>query len=73
VAVAKSPAIAAQIWSDYCQGTFDRSLMVYQPLIGGKEVGLLEALRVGGEQTPGSRHPRLQAAAAIREVHSQPQ
>ena len=24
VAVAKAHAIAAQIWSDYCQGTFDR-------------------------------------------------
>ena len=49
VAVAKAHAIAAQIWSDYCQGTFDRSLMAYQPLIGGKEVGLLEALRVRAE------------------------
>ena len=49
VAVAKAHAIAAQIWSDYCQNTFDRSLMAYQPLIGGKEVGLLEALRVRPE------------------------
>ena len=49
VAVAKAHAIAAQIWSDYCQGTFDRSLMAYQPLINGKEVGLLEALRVRAE------------------------
>ena len=47
--VAKAHAIAAQIWSDYCQGTFDRSLMAYQPLINGKEVGLLEALRVRPE------------------------
>ncbi len=39
VAVAKAHAIAAQIWSDYCQGTFDRSLMAYQPLINRKEVG----------------------------------
>jgi len=46
VAVAKAHAIAAQIWSDYQQGTFDRSLMAYQPLINGKEVGLLEALRI---------------------------
>ncbi|NDD68474.1 MAG: site-specific integrase, partial [Synechococcaceae bacterium WB9_4xC_028] len=43
VAVAKAQAISAQIWSDYQQGTFDRSLMAYQPLINGKEVGLLEA------------------------------
>ena len=49
VAVAKAHAIAAQIWSDYQQGVFDRSLMAYQPLIGGKEVGLLEALRVRAE------------------------
>ena len=49
VAVAKAHAIAAQIWSDYCQGSFDRSLMAYQPLIGGKEMGLLEALRVRAE------------------------
>jgi integrase len=49
VAVAKAHAIAAQIWSDYQQGTFDRSLMAYQPLINGKEVGLLEALRVRAE------------------------
>jgi hypothetical protein len=49
VAVAKAHAIAAQIWSDYQQGTFDRSLMAYQPLINGKEVGLLEVLRVRAE------------------------
>ena len=49
VAVAKAHAISAQIWSDYQQGTFDCSLMAYQPLINGKEVGLLEALRVRAE------------------------
>jgi integrase len=49
VAVAKAHAIAAQIWSDYQQGVFDRSLMAYQPLINGKEVGLLDALRVRAE------------------------
>ena len=49
VAVAKAQAISAQIWSDYQQGSFDRSLMAYQPLINGKEVGLLEALRVRAE------------------------
>ena len=49
VAVAKAHAIAAHIWSDYQQGCFDRSLMAYQPLIDGKEVGLLEALRVRAE------------------------
>lgn len=50
VAVAKAQAISAQIWSDYQQGTFDRSLMAYQPLINGQEVGLLEALRIRAEQ-----------------------
>ena len=49
VAVARAQAISAQIWSDFQQGTFDRSLMAYQPLINGKEVGLLEALRVRAE------------------------
>lgn len=46
MAVARAHAITAQICSDYQQGTFNRSLMAYQPLISGKEVGLLEALRV---------------------------
>ncbi len=49
MAVARAQAISAQIWSDYQQGTFDRSLMAYQPLINGKEVGLLDALRVRAE------------------------
>ena len=49
VAVARAKAISAQIWSDYQQGTFDRSLMAYQPLINGKEVGLLEALKARAE------------------------
>ena len=35
VAVARANAIAAQIWSDYQQGSFDRSLMAYQPLVNG--------------------------------------
>ncbi len=49
VAVARAQAISAQIWSDYQQGTFDRSLLAYQPLLDGKDVGLLEALRVRAE------------------------
>mgnify|MGYP006950525443 CR=1 len=49
VAVAKAQAISAQIWSDYQQGTFDRSLMAYQPLVNGQEVGLLQALRIRAE------------------------
>ena len=53
VAVARAHAISAQIWSDYQQGSFDRSLMAYQPLVDGKQVGLLEALRLRetGENT----------------------
>ncbi len=50
VAIAKAHAIAAQIWSDYQQGTFDRSLMAYQPIINGKEVGLLEAVKARAEE-----------------------
>ena len=50
VAVAKAHAIAAQIWSDYQQGVLDRSLMAYQPLINGKEVGLLEAVKARAEE-----------------------
>ena len=49
VAVAKAHAIAAQIWSDYQQGSFDSSLMAYQPLVNGKQVGLLEAVRARAE------------------------
>ena len=49
VAVAKAHAIAAQIWSDYQQGSFDSSLMAYQPLVNGKQVGLLEAVKVRAE------------------------
>ena len=49
VAVAKAQAISAQIWSDYQQGSFDRSLMAYQPLVDGKQVGLLEALKARAE------------------------
>ncbi len=49
VTVERAQAISAQIWSDYQQGTFDRSLMANQPLIDGKEVGLLDALRLRAE------------------------
>lgn len=50
MAVAKGHAISAQIWSDYQQSVFDRSLMAYQPLINGKEVGLPEALKARAEE-----------------------
>ena len=50
VAVARAQAISAQIWSDYQQGCFDRSLMTYQPLVEGKQVGLLDALKARADQ-----------------------
>jgi len=50
VAVAKAHTIAAQIWSDYQQGVFDRDLMAYQPLINGKEEGLLEAVKARSKE-----------------------
>ena len=49
VAVAKAQALSAQIWSDYQSGSFNRSLRVYQPLVNGSDVGLLERLRVNAE------------------------
>jgi integrase len=48
-AVARAQAISSQILSDYQQGTSEHSLMAYQPLTGGKEVGLLEALLARAE------------------------
>ena len=55
VAVARAQAISAQIWSDYQEGTFDRSLMRYMPLVNGHQVGLLEALQANAEQTRQAR------------------
>ena len=49
MAVAKAQALSAQIWSDYQSGSFDRSLRVYQPLVDGSDVVLLERLRVNAE------------------------
>ena len=40
VAVARAQAISAQIWSDYQEGTLDRSLLRYMPLVKGQQVGL---------------------------------
>ena len=48
-AVAKAQALSAQIWSEYQSGTFDRSLRVYQPLVNGNDVVLLERLRLNAE------------------------
>ena len=50
IAVAKASAISAQIWSDYQQGILDTSLLSYQPVVKGKEVGLLDALSKKAEE-----------------------
>ena len=69
VAVAKAQAISAQIWSDYQQGVFDRSLMAYQPLVDGKQVGLLEAVRVRAES---KRQAAAIHACKLLERYGQP-
>lgn len=48
-AVAKAQVLSAQIWSDYQSGIFDKSLRIYQPLVNGSDVALLELLRVNAE------------------------
>ena len=49
VAVAKAQALSAKIWSDYQSGSLDRSLRIYQPLINGHDLSLLERLRINAE------------------------
>ncbi len=49
VAVAKAQALSAKIWSDFQSGVFDPSLRIYQPLIHGHDVALLERLRTNAE------------------------
>jgi integrase len=49
IAIAKAQALSAQIWSDHQSGIFDRSLRVYQPLISGNDIAMLEGLRVNAE------------------------
>ena len=48
-AVAKAQALSAQIWSDYQSGAFDPTLRIYQPLVNGNDVALLERLRANAE------------------------
>ena len=69
VAVAKAHAISAQIWSDYQLWVFDRRLTAYQPLVGGKQVGLLEALRVRAE---GKRQAAASHAYKLLERYGKP-
>ena len=49
VAVAKAQALSAQIWSDYQSGAFDASLRIYQPLVNGNDVALLDRLKSNAE------------------------
>jgi len=49
VAIAKAQALSARIWSDYQSGSLDRSLRIYQPLVNGHDVALLERLRSNAE------------------------
>jgi len=69
VAVARAQAISAQIWSDYQEGTFDRSLMRYLPLVNGEQVGLLEALQANAEKT---RQARLIHSARVVKRYGKP-
>ena len=55
VAVARAQAISAQIWSDYKEGTFDRYLLRYTPLVKGQQVGLLEAMQALADSTHNAR------------------
>ena len=68
MAVAKAQAISAQIWN-YQQGCFDRSLMAYQPLVVGKRVCLLEALKAKAEQ---KRQAAAIHAYRLLEVYGKP-
>ena len=49
VAVAKAQALSAKNWSDFQSGSLDRSLRIYQPLINGHDLALLERLRICAE------------------------
>lgn len=43
-AIAKASALSARIWSDYCSGTFDKTLRSYQTSSDRQDKGLLEGL-----------------------------
>ena len=44
-AVARAQALSAQIWSDYCEGKFDRTLRAYQPIKHSTDKKLVDALK----------------------------
>ncbi len=43
-AIAKASALSARIWSEYCSGTFDKTLRTYQTTTERQDKGLLEGL-----------------------------
>ena len=49
VSVAKAQALSARIWSEFQSGSCDTSLRIYQPLVNGHDVALLERLRINAE------------------------
>ena len=55
VARAKALAMSAEIWSDFQQGGLDQTLNRYRPLVDGKDLDLLEALRQLMERTKQGR------------------
>jgi integrase len=55
VARARAQAISAEIWSDFQQGDLDLSLNRYRPLVDGKDLDLIEALRQLVEKTKQAR------------------
>jgi hypothetical protein len=44
-ATAKASALSARIWSDYCSGSFDKTLRTYQSTSDQKDKQLLEGLQ----------------------------
>ena len=55
VARAKALAISAEIWRDYQQGDLDQTLNRYRPLVDGKDLDLLDALKELMERTKQAR------------------
>ena len=55
VARARALAISAEIWSDFQQGDLDLSLNRYRPLVEGKDLDLIEAMRQLVEKTKQAR------------------
>lgn len=70
LAMARAQAIISQIWRDHQQGKFEHSLMAYQPIAGGKEVVLLEALWARAES---KRQADAIHACRLLQRYGQPQ